>query len=681
VERAHIVSRAAYAGLVALVVGFLAFAIGAAFVTKDAARVEAEAAQRSDLFSAARFEVGAEQSLHRSYQLERTQETLRLHAQAARRLVDNLVAVRALSDPRTDAIVDRLLVAHSHYLTATHILFAAVDRRGTVRARAIDHLIVDPVFVAIQTTVNDEAQRLNGLARTARGTLRATEDFVIVLTIVVSLIAIIVLGIILMVLRHYKQQVDAAIRNEMDHLKEAALTDHLTGLGNHRAYQEDLHRLTSECAGGSLLTIALIDVDEFKALNDRKGHVTGDRVLTSLAQLLRSTADASTPYRLGGDEFALAFQGLAPDTARDHLERLRAAIEAELGGTTVSIGLATSTALSSDLMLLRDEADTALYEAKRRGRNTVVMFDEIREEAAMFLPARVAEVRDLIGGSGIGVAFQPIWDLTARRVIGYEALARPAGEDPVNTQDAFDIAERLGKAHDLDRICRNAVLESARMLPPSALLFVNVSPQSLDHDEFHGTALIDAVKAVGFTPDRVVLEITERSLARLPVVIREAKRLRELGFALALDDAGSGNSGLEMLSQLAVDFVKIDRGVIVRAQSDVGGRAVLAGIIAIAQEMRAQIIAEGIEDAGMLDLVRNATRWSTISSAVQGYYLGRPSENFVDATALACVEELLAVDAEFQVTPAAPIDARHIPPAGNTKPEGPRETQYLQIRT
>ena len=361
--------------------------------------------------------------------------------------------------------MDRLLIAHSHYLTATHILFAAVDRRGTVRARAIDHLIVDPVFVAIQTTVNDEAQRLTKMARTARGTLRATEDFVIVLTIVVSLIAIIVLSIILMVLRHYKQQVDATIRDEMDHLKEAALTDYLTGLGNHRAYQEDLHRLTADHANLPLLTIALIDIDEFKALNDRKGHVTGDRVLTSLAQLLRSTGIASTPYRLGGDEFALAFLGLQPNVARQCVERLRAAIEAELGGTTVSIGLATSDRENSDLMLLRDEADTALYEAKRRGRNTVVMFDEIREEAAMFLPSRVAEVRDLIGGSGMGVAFQPIWDLGARRVIGYEALARPAGDNPVNTQDAFDIAERLGKAHDLDRICRNAVLEHSAPAP------------------------------------------------------------------------------------------------------------------------------------------------------------------------------------------------------------------------
>ena len=646
-ERAHITSRAAYAALVALVVAFLAFAIGAAYVTKGAAQSEALAAQRSDLFTAARFQVGAEQSLHRNYQLERSPQTLREHGQAARRLIDDLLAVRALSEHNTRTLVDRLLVLHEHYLTATHILFAAVDVRGAKRARAIDHLIVDPVFVTIQTTVNDEAKRLTQLARAARQTLRKTEDLVIRLTIGVSFVAMIVLVVILLVLRHYKQQVDATIRHEMDHLKAAALTDYLTGLGNHRAYQEDLQRLEAEWQRhGTLLTIALVDVDEFKALNDRDGHMAGDRVLMLLAKLLKGGDVSSKAYRLGGDEFALTFAGLPAAASREHLEEIRAAIEAKLGGTTVSIGLATSSEVDSDLAILRDEADSALYEAKRRGRNTVATFDEIRAEAAMFLPARVAEVRDLIAAGTIGVAFQPIWDISEKRVLGYEALARPGGPNPVNTQDAFDIAERIGKAHDLDRVCRNAVLERARLLPPDARLFVNVCPQSLDHEEFRGSALIDAVEAAGFTADRVVLEITERSLARLPVVIREAKRLRALGFALALDDAGSGNSGLEMLSQLAVDFVKIDREVIVRAQSDVGGRAVLAGIIAIAQEMNARIIAEGIEDDAMLSLVRTATSRSTIPCALQGYYFGRPSEHFVSAAQLAVVEERLSVECE-----------------------------------
>jgi diguanylate cyclase (GGDEF)-like protein len=597
----------------------------------------------SDLYSGVRFDVSSEETLHGKYQLEPQSDTLRRHAAAAQDLGGKLIAVKTAS-PSSTARVDALLLAHAHYLTATHLLFAAIDAHDTVRARAIDHLIVNRTFNTFEATVDFEAQKSTGLAHVALAKLRHTEDLVILLTIVVSLASILVLGLILMTLRHYKQQVDAAIHHEIDNLKHAASTDHLTGLGNHRAYQEYIHRITAEeRRDGPGLTIALVDIDEFKAFNDREGHVMGDKLLTLLAKALQSGDLDSVPYRLGGDEFALTFARMPLRIAQARMERLRSVVEAELGGPTVSIGIAASRGDESDLVLLREQADMALYEAKRRGRNTVVTFDEIRDESAIFLPAKVAEVRELIANGVMGVAFQPIIDIVDGRIVGYEALARPGGANPINPQDAFDIAERIGRAHDLDRVCRAAVIEQARLLPADTLLFINVSPQSLDHEQFAGLALVREFAAIGLPPERIVLEITERSIARLPVVVREAKRLRGLGFRLALDDAGSGNSGLEMLSQLAVDFVKIDREVIVRAQSESGGRAVLAGIVAIAQEMCAQIIAEGIEDGAMLDLVRAATRMSPISCTVQGYFLGRPATVFVDAAQGALIQARLGL--------------------------------------
>ncbi len=136
-----------------------------------------------------------------------------------------------------------------------------------------------------------------------------------------------------------------------------------------------------------------------------------------------------------------------------------------------------------------------------------------------------------------------------------------------------------------------------------------------------------------------MLEITERSVARPGVVVREVKRLRQLGFRVALDDTGAGNAGLEMLSQVPVDFVKIDRTVVARALTDTAARAVLAGIIAIAQETGAYVIAEGIEDSAMLALVRgvgvaeptNGTRGGV--QGVQGFLLGRPSQTMPVALA------------------------------------------------
>ena len=636
-ERTHQISRAVYTGLVVILVGLVAFAIAATSATKTAAAVAGAAVHQSTLLADARYEVGSEESLERKYLLEPSPAIRARHRDAARRLDADLREASRLGG------FDEIIMANRHYRRSVGLLFAAVDAHDRKRTLAVDNGLADPAFTAVQQSVLRQTALSQTRTIRALDTLRGTADQMQAMTIVVSAIGLVLLGIVFAVLCHYKRAVDDAMTAELNRFKAASLTDSLTGLGNHRAYQEDLVRNIAACwATGSVVTVALVDVDELKVLNDRSGHVTGDRLLASLAKVLRAADLESVPYRLGGDEFALAFVGMSSAVAKVRMEQVRSAVEAQLGGTTVSIGISTTSPMQPDLLVVREQADAALYEAKRRGRNSVVVFDDIRDEHPVFSPARVAQVRRLIAAGTIGVAFQPIWSIDERTVIGYEALARPGGSDPINPQDAFDIAERIGKAHELDRVCRNAVLAKASALPADELLFLNISPQSLDHNELRGTALVRAVEAAGLTPQRVVLEITERSVARLDVVVREATRLRALGFRLALDDAGSGNAGLEMLSKLVVDYVKIDREVIVRALAGTGGRGVLAGIIAIAHEMRAQIVAEGIEDSAMLELVRRATSLSPMDCAVQGYYLGRPQANFVDVSEAAVVLPRLA---------------------------------------
>jgi diguanylate cyclase (GGDEF)-like protein len=609
---------------VIILVGLMAFAIGGAFVAQAAARNVNETIHQVRFLVDAQFQVATEESLERLYRLDPSAATRAQHHQAQLRLDDDL---RRISPP---AAAVAILDAASRYDAAAERLFAAIDAHDPALVLPIDQRKSDPAFAAVERDIDVQATVARGRADASLRSLQKTEATILTMNALLSVIGLLLLGVVLGVLRHYRELVSNALKAELNRFKQASLTDYLTGLGNHRAYQEGIARSVDECAGtGSVVTIALLDVDELKVLNDRSGHVTGDRLLASLAQVLRAADLSSVPYRLGGDEFALTFAGMSSQVAKARMEHVRAAVEARMGGMTVSVGLSTTSPSEPDLLVVREQADAALYEAKRRGRNCVVTFDEIRDEHPVFLPARVEEVRGIIASGAIGVAFQPIWSIDHRRVIGYEALARPVGDDPINPQDAFDIAERIGKAHDLDRVCRMAILAKAETLPPDALLFLNVSPQSLDHGALAGTTLVRAVEAAGLTPHRVVLEITERSVARIDVVIREAARLRALGFLLALDDAGSGNSGLEMLSKLAVDFVKIDREVIVRAQAGAGGRGVLAGIIAIAHEMNAQIIAEGIEDSAMLELIRGATRSSPMDCAVQGYYLGRPQRDFV----------------------------------------------------
>ena len=509
-------------------------------------------------------------------------------------------------------------------------------QRARGRSRlAFDSLIIIVVALAVfvvaaAATTKNAADRTAAMLASVDSLVR-TETLVLTLSAVVAVTCLLMLGVALTIMSRSEARANRALRAELDRVKQASLTDYLTGLGNHRAYHEDLVRNIAECwSDGTVFTVALVDVDGLRAVNERGGYLTGDRLLSTLARVLRGADLQSIPYRLGGGEFALAFEGMPAAVARTRMEQVRAAVEAQLGGATVSIGLATTTATEQGLVVIREQAGAALDEAKRRGRNTIVAFDEIRDSQPHFFPGRVAAVRELIRNGTVGVAFQPIWNIHRGTLIGYEALARPEGDAGIDPGLAFSVAERIGMAHDLDRVCRNAILAQAPMLPADVLLFINVSAHALDCDDLAGTALVRAVDAAGLRPEQVVLEISAGPTAPLDAVIREAARLRRLGFLLALDDTGTGTSGLEMLSRLVVDFVKVDREVIVRAVAGAGGRGILAGILAVAHEMGATIIAEGIESAEMLDVVRRATRAAT-QTAAQGHYLGSPLPRFVDA--------------------------------------------------
>jgi EAL domain-containing protein (putative c-di-GMP-specific phosphodiesterase class I) len=289
-----------------------------------------------------------------------------------------------------------------------------------------------------------------------------------------------------------------------------------------------------------------------------------------------------------------------------------------------------------------------------------VLFDAIRAHAAIVSPAKMHAVRRLMASRAFSIAFQPIWNLSSQSVLGYEALMRPAPETGlVGPQEVFDIAEKLGRAAELDQMCLATILEHAGSLPPETLLFVNLSPQSLDAGAFRDAALSRAVGDSGLEPRRIVFEITERSVGRMDMVVREGKRLKSLGFRLALDDVGAGNAGLDMLRQITIDFVKIDRAVIAQALIDESAAAVLAGIIAFARHARTFVIAEGVETQPMLEIVNRAgQRDPSVDGGVQGvqgFLFGRPSE--VIPRTLSEADGLVVSYDEFRSRHAAPTPA------------------------
>ena len=280
--------------------------------------------------------------------------------------------------------------------------------------------------------------------------------------------------------------------------------------------------------------------------------------------------------------------------------------------------------------LLRAEADAALYEAKRHGGHQIAHFDDIRNQVAVIGADKRAAVRRLIDEGRLTTLYQPIWDFATKRMLGVEALTRPDREYGLSgPAEAFDIAEQMGRVHDLDVLCIKSALAAVPDLPDDALLFLNLCPRTLDQDADENDWLLVAVEQSGMSPDRVVVEITERFGGRAAPIIASLQHLRSQGFKIALDDVGTGNSGLAMLRQVKVEFVKLDRTIVAAATTEPGARAVLMAITAYARQTGAYVIAEGIEDDETLAFLHAIDERELHGDAIiqggQGYSLGRPA--------------------------------------------------------
>ena len=455
----------------------------------------------------------------------------------------------------------------------------------------------------------------------------------------VTLVGLLLMSGIAAVMAQYRRGAAKASEERLAALEQAALSDNLTDLGNHRAFSDDFAREIARAKRNRHpLVLALIDIDDFKAVNDSRGHAHGDEVLAGVGGLLRSLRREDRAYRVGGDEFALLLVETDAAAAQIVLERLRNDARAALSGATLSIGYVNLT--TEQLSLEPYElADTALYEAKRRGRDAIVCFDEIAESVNVFSPRKAEVVRRIIADELLSVAFQPIWDIDSTRPLAFEALARPAGEcDLSGPQEAFDIAERIRQVYELDCVCIRKALEAIPNLPAGSTVFLNVSPATLAHAKFDPRAFVAQLLTAGVDPKDIVIEITERRIEDPTLLIQRAQTLRALGVRMALDDTGSGHAGLEILSKLRLDFVKIDRTLLVKAIDDSGARGVLAGIIAIARETGSYLIAEGIENLELLDFACVAHAPGNVVAAgirgVQGYLLGRPELGPVNARML-----------------------------------------------
>ncbi|HEX8305996.1 MAG TPA: EAL domain-containing protein [Jatrophihabitans sp.] len=418
-------------------------------------------------------------------------------------------------------------------------------------------------------------------------------------------------------------------------LRVQAFTDPLTPLANRTYFiQQVTAALSSSRRREGSLAVLLLDLDDFKTVNDSLGHVAGDALLIAVAERLSTcVAPGDVAARLGGDEFVVLLRQL--DGAEDAVyaaERVLAALSAPLvvEGQTLtiraSIGIALPSADEDAGDLLRN-ADLAMYTAKRDGGGRCHCYAPGMHVEAMARLALKADLEHAIETDKLIVHYQPIHDLRSFEIVSMEALVRwqhperglISPEEFVALAEESRLIDRLGSAV-LRQAC-NQLAQWRRSIPAQRELTVsvNVSPRQLS-DPGLISEVQRALWVAGLPASALVLEITESSLATPTVdVVTVLNQLKDLGVALALDDFGVGYSSLGQLVNFPLDIVKVDKSFVDRLNGELSGAALLRAVLQVAEALSLETTIEGIEDENQLEQVR-----ALGCGRAQGYLLSRP---------------------------------------------------------
>lgn len=418
-----------------------------------------------------------------------------------------------------------------------------------------------------------------------------------------------------------------AAQARIEHLAEH---DPLTGLTNRAQFRGALEALVHGPSGGGLL---LLDLDHFKAINDRHGEAIGDVLLCAVADRLRiSVRPEDMVCRLAGDEFAVLAFGAAALGMEAMADRLRQALAAPVRfgemdlPISASIGFACTPEHAADADALLRAADLALRQAKQDGGDTVLRFRPELRLAAERQERLHEALADALRQGEFRLAFQPQREMLSRRLVGAEALlrwdSRRLGR-AVPPAELFPAAAEAGLLPAVDAwvleagLAQLAAWAGRPEAPP--MLSVNISGQSLRDAGFAGE-VARALLRHGIDARRLEIEIPEDlALRDLPEIAATLEELRALGVRLALDDFGAGRSSLPHVVQLPVQRLKLDRSIVSGLPEEPKDHAVLHATMALARGMDIEVIGEGVETEGQAFALRCAG-----CTILQGHLTGRP---------------------------------------------------------
>ncbi|MGH8994107.1 MAG: putative bifunctional diguanylate cyclase/phosphodiesterase [Acidimicrobiia bacterium] len=413
------------------------------------------------------------------------------------------------------------------------------------------------------------------------------------------------------------------------------LRDGLTGIPNREHFTALLQRMVARLArhGGSG-ALLLLDIDNFRNVNNDLGHEAGDRLLVAVAQRLAAGVRAEDALaRMGGDEYAVLLEGTGRAGALTLAERLLEsfAMPFPVGGNdvlvTASIGLAEVDPDAGEAAELLRRGDVALYVAKRTGKATATVYDPIMDVASRGRLHLEADLRQAPGRSELRLHYQPVFSLPAGEVIAVEALLR--WEHPTRgllAPGAFiALAEETGLIVPLGEwVLEAAAAEQARLRqrfdgPIGVPVQVNVSARQFRDPDFLG-AVAQNLDRHGIPPGGFGIEITESVvLEDTAGTVTLLRRLRELGTTVSVDDFGIGYSSLTYLRHFPFDILKLDRSFIEHIADEVEARTVVQAVIRLGHDLGLTVVAEGVEDEAQQ---RWLQQWGC--DAAQGFLFARP---------------------------------------------------------
>jgi diguanylate cyclase (GGDEF)-like protein/PAS domain S-box-containing protein len=407
--------------------------------------------------------------------------------------------------------------------------------------------------------------------------------------------------------------------------------DVLTGLANRAEFNAKLEEASKRLKrNGSAVTLMMLDLDKFKAVNDTLGHPAGDQLLVEVARRLQSSVrETDVLARLGGDEFAIIQEG-GPNQHEGAIALALRIINAisqpfDLNGQQASVGTSIGIVHAPEHGIEPDEllkrADLALYSVKSNGRNDFRVFQDEMLEVAHGQKSAESELRDAIARDEFELYYQPVVDIKTRQVCGVEALVRwrHPTKGLIAPDQFIPLAESTGLIVQLGEwILQQACIDAAS-LPAHVKVAINISAVQFKKGNLFDLILCSLVET-GLAPERLELEITETALLdNQKAHLTTIRQLKNLGISIALDDFGTGYSSINYLTIFPFDKIKIDKSFTQGVLNRRDCKAVVASTLALAQGLGTVTTAEGVETEEQFEYMRKAG-----VDLIQGYLFGRP---------------------------------------------------------